>query len=85
MSAGRDGVGLRRVQVELADGLNFAGTVRRDDVGRGGRRLLVEDSRGNERVVRPARPSVSVDVEDNRRQNVLREAYREDRRGGGST
>lgn len=75
----------RRVLVELADGLNFAGTVRRDYVGRGGRRLLVEDSRGNERVVRPARPSVSVDVggvETGSLQDELRAADRRDRREG---
>jgi hypothetical protein len=77
----------RRVLVELADGLNFAGTVRREYVERGSRRLLVEDSRGNERVVRPARPSVSIDVGGvgtGSLQDELRAADRRDRREGGA-
>ena len=82
---GRDLVG-SRVRVELADGLNFAGTVRRDYVERGSRRLLIEDSRGNERVVRPSRPSVSIErqrggVESGSLQDVLRKAERRDRAG----
>ena len=75
-----------RVRVELADGLNFVGTVRRDYVERGSRRLLIEDSRGNERVVRPSRPSVSIErqrggVESGSLQDVLRMAERRDRAG----
>ena len=60
MSHGRDGY-LRRVRVELADGYNFIGTVRRDYYdSRGRRTLLVEDTQGNRRTVRPAYPSVTV-------------------------
>ena len=75
---GRDLVG-SRVRVELADGLNFVGTVVRDYVERGSRRLLIEDSRGNERVVRPSRPSVSIErqrggVESGSLQDLLRAA-----------
>ena len=60
---GRDLVG-SRVRVELADGFNFVGTVRRDGVEGVDRRLLIVDSRGNDRVVRPSRPSVSVECLD---------------------
>ena len=59
---GRDAVG-SRVRVELADGFNCVGTVRRVYFdGRGRRTILVVDSLGNERAVRPSRPSVSVDI-----------------------
>ena len=61
MSAGRDGVGLRRVQVELADGFNFSGVVQREyRDSRGRRRIVVEDTRGEERDVGLWRPSVSI-------------------------
>jgi hypothetical protein len=73
-----------RVLVELADGLNFAGTVRREYYERGDRRLLVEDSRGNDRTIRTSRPSVSIErqrggVESSSLQDLLRAA---DRRAG---
>jgi hypothetical protein len=59
---GRDAVG-SRVRVELADGFNCVGTVRRVYFDSDGRRtILVEDSIGQERAVRPQRPSVSVDL-----------------------
>jgi hypothetical protein len=59
---GRDAVG-SRVRVELADGFNCVGTVRRVYFDSHGRRtILVEDSIGQERAVRPQRPSVSVDI-----------------------
>jgi hypothetical protein len=52
----------RRVLVKLPDGFNFTGTVVSDGVGPGGqRRVLVEDSRGKERVVRPADPGVTIE------------------------
>ena len=99
---GRDDLEGRRVRVDLPDGFNFVGTVRRDGVEGGERRLLVEDSRGGDRVVRPGRPSIEIRDLDSRpprragqstastgsggrrRQDVLREAYRDERRGGGS-
>ena len=93
MSAGRDGVGLRRVQVELADGFNFVGTVRREyHDSHGRRRIIVEDTQGEERDVGLWRPSVSITELDGRAtgsdrgrslQEQLAEAYR-DRQGGGS-
>ena len=62
---------LRRVRVELADGFNFAGTVVREyRDSRGRRTVLVEDTRGQERTVRPEYPSVSIhdlDLDDDRR------------------
>jgi hypothetical protein len=59
---GRDAVG-SRVCVELAGGFNCVGTVRRVYFDSHGRRtILVEDSIGQERAVRPQRPSVSVDI-----------------------
>jgi hypothetical protein len=52
----------RRVLVKLPDGYNFTGRVVSDGVGPGGRRqLVVEDSRGRERVVRPADPGVTIE------------------------
>jgi len=52
----------RRVLVKLPDGFNFTGTVASDGVGPGGqRRLIIEDSRGKERVVRPAEPGVTIE------------------------
>jgi len=57
---GRDSVG-QSVRVDLADGFNCVGTVRRVYFDSHGRRtVLVEDSLGQERAVRPARPSVSL-------------------------
>jgi hypothetical protein len=62
MSIGRDAVG-SRVRVDLRDGFNCVGTVRRVYFDSHGRRtILVEDSIGQERTVRPQRPSVSVDI-----------------------
>jgi hypothetical protein len=56
----RDAVG-SRVRVELADGFNYVGTVRRVYFDNRGRRaVLIEDSIGQERTVRPAYPSVTV-------------------------
>jgi hypothetical protein len=61
---GRDAVG-SRVRVEMADGFNCVGTVRRVYFdGRGRRTILVEDSIGQERAVRPQRPSVDIVVLD---------------------
>jgi hypothetical protein len=61
---GRDSVG-QRVRVELADGFNCVGTVRRVYYNSHGRlTVLVEDSLGQERAVRPVRPSVSIEVLD---------------------
>jgi hypothetical protein len=61
---GRDSVG-SRVRVDLRDGFNCVGTVRRVYFdSRGRRTILVEDSLGNERAVRPARPSESVEIID---------------------
>jgi len=60
----RDAVG-SRVRVELADGFNFVGTVQRvypDSRGRS--EILIEDSLGQERAVRPSRPSVDIVVLD---------------------
>jgi hypothetical protein len=58
----RDAVG-SRVRVELADGYNCVGTVRRVyPDSRGRREILIEDTQGNERTVRPYRPSVDVVV-----------------------
>lgn len=55
----------RRVFVELADGYNFVGTVVEDDVdGRGRRTLLIEDSQGQQRAVRPAQPQVTISDAD---------------------
>jgi hypothetical protein len=52
----------RRVLVELPDGYNFTGTIVKDGVGLGGQhRLVIEDSRGKERVVRPANPGVTIE------------------------
>ena len=60
----RDDLG-SRVRVELADGFNFVGTVRRVyPDSRGRREILIEDTQGNERTVRPYRPSVDVVVLD---------------------
>jgi len=62
MPIGRDAVG-SRVRVDLRDGFNCVGTVRRVYFDSDGRRtILVEDSIGQERAVRPQRPSVSVDI-----------------------
>jgi hypothetical protein len=62
MPIGRDAVG-SRVRVDLRDGFNCVGTVRRVYFDSDGRRtILVEDSIGQERAVRPSRPSVSVDI-----------------------
>jgi hypothetical protein len=62
MPIGRDAVGCR-VRADLRDGFNFVGTVRRVYFDSDGRRtILVEDSIGQERAVRPSRPSVSVDL-----------------------
>lgn len=61
---GRDSVG-QSVRVELADGYNCVGTVRRAYFdSRGRRTLLIEDSLGQERAVHPVRPSVSIQVLD---------------------
>ena len=61
---GRDAVG-SRVRVDLRDGFNFVGTVRRVYFDSDGRRtILVEDSIGQERAVHPARPSESVELID---------------------
>jgi hypothetical protein len=61
---GRDAVG-QRVRVDLADGFNCVGTVRRVYFDTDGRRtVLVEDSLGRERAVRPVRPSVSIEILD---------------------
>lgn len=55
----------RRVFVELGDGHNFVGTVLEDDVdGRGRRTLLIEDSQGQQRAVRPAQPQVTISDAD---------------------
>ncbi len=52
----------RRVLVKLPDGYNFTGTIVKDGIGPGGqRRLIIEDSRGKERVVRPADPGVTIE------------------------
>jgi hypothetical protein len=60
MSLSRDSVG-SRVHVELADGFNFVGRVTQDYFdSRGRRTLLVEDTQGNDRTVRPALPHVSL-------------------------
>jgi hypothetical protein len=61
----RDAVG-SRVRVELADGFNCVGTVRRVYFdSRGRRTVLIEDSIGQERTVHPEYPSVSVhDLDD---------------------
>jgi hypothetical protein len=60
MSAGEDSH-IRRVRVELADGYNFVGTVVREYFdSRGRQTVLVEDTQGNQRTVRPAYPSVAV-------------------------
>jgi len=57
---GADSVG-KRVRVNLREGFNCVGTVRRVYFDSHGRRtVLVEDSIGQERVVHPARPSVSI-------------------------
>jgi hypothetical protein len=59
---GRDSVGCR-VRVDYRDGFNCVATVRRVYFDSDGRRtILVEDSLGNERAVRPARPSESVEI-----------------------
>ena len=82
MSAERDGVGLRRVQVELADGFNFSGVVRReyrDSHGR--RRIVVEDTQGEGRDVGLWRPSVSITELDSRRWSRSPTVGRADRRG----
>jgi len=61
---GRDSVG-QRVRVNLPEGFNCLATVRRVYFDSHGRRtVLVEDSIGQERAVRPARPSVSIEVLD---------------------
>jgi hypothetical protein len=60
MSQGSDGY-LRPARVELADGYNFIGTVRREYLdSRGWRTLIVEDTQGNRRTARPAYPLVTV-------------------------
>ena len=64
MPISRDAVGCR-VRADLRDGFNFVGTVRRVYFDSDGRRtILVEDSIGQERAVRPARPSESVEIID---------------------
>lgn len=64
MSAGRYSAG-DRVRVELADGYNCVGTVRRDHYDSQGRRtVLIEDSLGERRAVHPRRPSVTIHVLD---------------------
>jgi hypothetical protein len=64
-TAGRDSY-IRQVRVELADGFNFVGAVQREYFdSRGRRTVLIEDSTGQERAVRPAYPSVTVhDLDD---------------------
>ena len=62
MPIGRDAVG-SRVRVDLRDGFNCVGTVRRVYFDSDGRRtILVEDSIGQERAVRPHLPSESVEI-----------------------
>jgi hypothetical protein len=62
MSIGRDAVG-SRVRVTFRDGFNCVGTVRRVSFDRRGRqKILVEDSIGQERAVRPHLPSESVEI-----------------------
>ena len=65
MSISRDAVRGSRVRVDFADGFNCVGKVRRVYFdSRGRRTVLVEDSIGNERAVRPQRPSVTIQVLD---------------------
>jgi len=60
----RDSVG-SRVRVDLRDGFNCVGTIKRVSLDRHGRqKILVEDSIGQERAVHPARPSESVEIID---------------------
>jgi hypothetical protein len=52
-----------RVFVELGDGFNCVGEVRRvSRDSRGRRTVLIEDNHGQERAVRPGLPSVSVEI-----------------------
>lgn len=60
--------GDERVRVELESGYNYVGTVVDERLDRHGRKLVVEDTQGNERVARLYEPGVEVvDVANERR------------------